>query len=162
PFNPEYPRQRLALMINDSAMPVLITQESLLPGLPEFEGKVVCVDRDAAVIDRRSASNPYLEIGPRDIAYLIYTSGSAGKPKGVRVEHGNLVHTLMAAVETFGFAATDSMPCLAAMSFDISLFEVLSSLLTGGRLLLVSREEVLDLDALLAHLDSVTIFHAVP
>ena len=72
------------------------------------------------------------------------------------------MHTLMASVETFDFKSSDTMPCLAAMSFDISLFEVLNPLLTGGRLLFVTREDVLDLDALLAHLEASTIFHAVP
>ncbi|HXQ73430.1 MAG TPA: amino acid adenylation domain-containing protein, partial [Pyrinomonadaceae bacterium] len=162
PLNPEYPRQRLALMIDDSALPLVLTQESLLEALPETSAQVVCVDRDAELLEGCATSNPDMEIAAGDVAYIIYTSGSAGQPKGVRVAHGNLVHTLLAAVETFAFGASDTMPCLAAMSFDIALFEVLSPLLTGGRLLLVSREEVLDLDALLAQLDGVTIFHAVP
>jgi len=166
PLNPEYPRHRLMMMIEDSAMPFVITQQSLIESLPEelpeTPSRIVCVDRDADVIEARSPHNPAIEIAAADVAYIIYTSGSAGKPKGVRVAHGNLVHTLMASVETFDFQPSDSMPCLAAMSFDISLFEVLIPLLTGGRLLFVTRDDVLDLDKLLAHLDSVTIFHAVP
>ena len=162
PLNPEYPRQRLALMMDDAALPFIVTQQSLLDGLPETGARVICVERDAAIIAELADSNPATESGAGDVAYIIYTSGSAGKPKGVRVAHGNLVHTLLGSVETFDFKAADAMPCLAAMSFDISLFEVLNPLLTGGRLLLVSREEVLDLEALLAHLDGVTIFHAVP
>lgn len=162
PLNPEYPRHRLEMMIDDSGMPFVVTQQSLLESLPDTPVGVVCVDRDAVVIAEYFDINPDIEIGAGDIAYIIYTSGSAGKPKGVRVAHGNLVHTLMASVETFDFQPSDAMPCLAAMSFDISLFEVLNPLLTGGRLLLVTRDDVLDLDTLLAHLDSVTIFHAVP
>ena len=162
PLNPEYPRRRLALMIEDSAMPFIITQQSLVDELPETQARIVCVDRDAAVIEARSQNNPDIEIAASDVAYIIYTSGSAGKPKGVRVAQGNLVHTLMASVETFDFQPPDAMPCLAAMSFDISLFEVLNPLLTGGRLRFVTREDVLDLDTLLSHLDNVTIFHAVP
>ena len=162
PLNPEYPRQRLALMMDDAALPFIVTQQALLDGLPETGARVICVERETAIIAELADSNPATESAAGDVAYIIYTSGSAGKPKGVRVAHGNLVHTLMGSVETFDFKAADAMPCLAAMSFDISLFEVLNPLLTGGRLLLVSREEVLDLDALLAHLDGVTIFHAVP
>jgi amino acid adenylation domain-containing protein len=162
PLNSEYPRQRLAMMIDDSAMPFVITQQALLDGLPETAARVVCVDRDTEDIKVFATGNSLTEVGSGDVAYIIYTSGSAGKPKGVRVTHGNLVHTLLASVETFDFAATDTMPCLAAMSFDISLFEVLNPLLTGGRLLFVTREEVLDLDVLLAHLKQSTIFHAVP
>ncbi len=158
PLNPEYPRHRLAMMIEDSAMPFVITQQSLCEELPETQACIVYVD----AADQFSDSNLDIVIAASDVAYIIYTSGSAGKPKGVRVAHGNLVHTLMASVETFDFQPSDSMPCLAAMSFDISLFEVLNPLLTGGRLLLVTRDDVLDLDALLAHLDNVTIFHAVP
>ena len=162
PLNPEYPRHRLAMMIEDSAMPFLITQQALLDGVPETQACIVCVDRDAEVIAALPQNNPAIEIRGDEVAYIIYTSGSAGKPKGVRVAHGNLVHTLMASVETFAFQPSDAMPCLAAMSFDISLFEVLNPLLTGGKLLFVTRDDVLDLDTLLAHLDNVTIFHAVP
>jgi amino acid adenylation domain-containing protein len=162
PLNPEYPRQRLALMIDDSAMTFLITQQSLLEGLPETRARVICVDRDTAIIEDFADGDLDIENAAADVAYIIYTSGSAGKPKGVRVGHGNLVHTLLASVETFDFNASDTMPCLAAMSFDISLFEVLNPLLTGGRLVFVTREDVLDLDALLAHLAGATIFHAVP
>ncbi len=162
PLNPEYPRHRLAMMIEDSAMPFLVTQQSLLEGLPETGARVVCLEPEAEIIARFAESNPDIEIKAGDVAYIIYTSGSAGKPKGVLIEHGSLVHTLLGAVETFGFDSADTIPCLAAMSFDISLFEVMSPLLTGGSLLLVTRNEVLDLDALLAHLEGATIFHAVP
>ncbi len=99
---------------------------------------------------------------PSDLAYLIYTSGTTGQPKAVLVEHGNLAHTLRAAQEAFAFAPDDRMPCLAAFTFDIFLFELLGVFLAGGTAVLFPLKPTLDLARLVDELESATLLHAVP
>src|SRR5450759_3118610 len=85
PLDPEYPRERLALMIADTAMPVLLTQERLLDRLPVgIDGRgpaVVCLDR--LDLSAEDPSDPEWPIHPESLAYIVYTSGSTGRPKGV-------------------------------------------------------------------------------
>lgn len=162
PLDPEHPAERLAFMVEDAALAVLITEAHLLAKLPSSTAAVVCLDTEQAAIAQSEQQNPPGDARPDNLAYVIYTSGSTGKPKGVLVEHRNLVNTLSGTQEKFDFNADDVIACLAPFSFDISLFEWLSPLLVGGSCLLLDSHEVLD-PAVLAHtLATVTVFHAVP
>jgi non-ribosomal peptide synthetase component F len=87
PLDPEYPAARVQLMLEDADAPVLVTRSDLLLNLPEFDGEVVCLDRDANLLSRYPDSPPASNVAPSNLAYAIYTSGSTGKPKGVLVEH---------------------------------------------------------------------------
>ena len=100
--------------------------------------------------------------GVRSLAYLIYTSGTTGRPKAVQVEHGMLAAILGAVRELFRFQAEDRMSCLALPTFDISLFELLSPLLTGGTAMLFPLRPTLEVERLVDHLSELTCLHAVP
>ena len=90
PLDPAYPKERLAFMLEDAEVPVLLTQEPLLAGLPEHNAKVVCLDSDWEAIAQESAENPFCLTMPENLAYVIYTSGSTGQPKGVLVSHASI------------------------------------------------------------------------
>ena len=81
PIDPTYPQERLALMIEDSQIPVLLTEHDQLATLPVHQAKVVCLDTDWQAIARSSQENLGSEVTPDNLAYTIYTSGSTGKPK---------------------------------------------------------------------------------
>jgi len=162
PLDPAYPAERLSFMLEDAGVRLLLTRTELLPVLPGHAAEVVCLDADAEAISRESAQAPAPAAAPDGLAYLIYTSGSTGRPKAVMVEHRNLVQTLLAGREKFGFEAPDVMPCLAALSFDISLFEILTPLLGGAAALVVPRQDVLDMERLVGCLRGATMLHAVP
>jgi amino acid adenylation domain-containing protein/thioester reductase-like protein len=98
----------------------------------------------------------------RDAVYVIYTSGTAGAPKGVVVEHRNVVNTLVGCREQFGFDASDRFLCLAAATFDIFYFEVLSALVCGACVRLVERGEVMDPARLAQLVRGATVMQAVP
>ncbi|HZF11058.1 MAG TPA: amino acid adenylation domain-containing protein, partial [Thermoanaerobaculia bacterium] len=159
PLDPSHPPARLAFQLQDAAVPVLVTQAHLLPGLPPHGAATVLLEEEAV---GEEAGEPERSPAPGDLAYLIYTSGTTGRPKAVQVEHGMLASTLAATRERFRFAADDRMPCLAASTFDISLFELLSPLLTGGTAVLFPLRPVLDVERLVDHLGELTCLHAVP
>jgi len=94
PLDPEYPAERLALMLEDTAAPVVLTQVGLVDRLAGYRGRVVCVDggEDAARIARSPASRPRPEVTPEHLSYVIYTSGSTGRPKGTLIRHNGIVN----------------------------------------------------------------------
>src|SRR6185295_2433269 len=163
PLDPAYPAERLAFMLADAAVPVLVTQESLRAALPAGDGvTVVSVDGDGERIAPESAENPERGARPDHLAYVIYTSGSTGTPKGVLVEHGSLANLLAATREAFGVGEGDVMPVLASYAFDIWLFEALLPLTSGAAVRLVERERVLNVPALVEEIADATLVHAVP
>ena len=95
PLDPAYPKQRLAEMLNDARVSLLLTEQGVLENFPEAEGaRVVVVDSEREIIDSHSAENPRRSVSPASPAYVIYTSGSTGRPKGVMIEHRSLVKLL--------------------------------------------------------------------
>jgi non-ribosomal peptide synthetase component F len=89
PLDPAYPADRIAFVLDDAGVPVLITARDLLPRLPSFGGAVLRVDDPGLAAE--SGANPGVETGTDALAYVIYTSGSTGRPKGVQVTHANVL-----------------------------------------------------------------------
>ncbi len=136
PLDPAYPADRLAFMVEDSGLSVLLTQRAVADRLPPNRATILHLDAEDAGLHDEDPSAPEAGVGPGNLAYVIYTSGSTGRPKGVLVEHrgvGNL-----AAVQRKHFGATPGSRVLqfASMSFDASLFEVVMALLNGATLCL--------------------------
>jgi amino acid adenylation domain-containing protein len=136
PLDPEYPRERLAFMLEDSGARALVSVDRLRERLPEGTIERILLDADASAIARESGENRPPSAGPRNLAYVIYTSGSTGRPKGVAIEHGNAVALVAWAHGVFG--ARDLAGTLASTSicFDLSVFELFAPLTSGGRVLL--------------------------
>lgn len=92
PLNTDHPAARLSHQLSDAAATVLVTEEKLAAGLPNYEGRMLCLDRDWDQIENAPGSNPEAVVTPEGLVYVIYTSGSTGVPKGVAVRHRNLVN----------------------------------------------------------------------
>ncbi|HEX7313565.1 MAG TPA: amino acid adenylation domain-containing protein, partial [Pyrinomonadaceae bacterium] len=141
PLDPSYPRERLALMLEDSRVEVLLTQQPLVSGLPAHGPRVVCLDSEWETISRRSNQSPAPLATPDSLAYVIYTSGSTGRPKGVAMTHRPLVNLVQWQVAR---AAADGPPPrtlqFASLSFDVSFQEIFSALCAGASLVLISEE----------------------
>ncbi len=101
PLDPEYPRERLALMLDDARVKVLLTQEPLLAQLPAPAADVVCLDRDSERLADESQENLAPLAAAENIACVIYTSGSTGQPKGCLVTHYNVVRLFLATENWF-------------------------------------------------------------
>ncbi|HSG41069.1 MAG TPA: amino acid adenylation domain-containing protein, partial [Thermoanaerobaculia bacterium] len=144
PLDPSYPRERLAYMLEDSAAPVVITQESLRTALPPHQSWVVSLDGDAPAIELESEHAFEVGLDPGHLAYVLYTSGSTGKPKGVQVPHGALVNFLLSMRERPGLGSADALLAVTPVSFDIAGLELYLPLLAGARVVLATREEAQD------------------
>ncbi|HEY0553813.1 MAG TPA: amino acid adenylation domain-containing protein, partial [Thermoanaerobaculia bacterium] len=164
PLDPSHPAERLGMVLADSAMPVLVTEEPLLGALPEHAARTVCLDRDRAAIARESA-RPLERIADAEtLAYVLYTSGSTGKPKGVGLPHRAVVNFLRAMAERPGVGEGDVVPALTTLSFDIAGLEIYLPLMVGARVEILGREEAADGARLAGRLAAIgaTVAQATP
>ncbi|WP_426751162.1 amino acid adenylation domain-containing protein [Myxococcus sp. Y35] len=140
PMDPALPRERLALLLEDSAAPVLLTQQRLRPALPQHGAQVRCLDTDWEHIARAPATPPPPTSGPGNVAYVIYTSGSTGRPKGVLIEHRAACNLVTSEVAAYGLGPGSRMLQFANISFDISVEEIFTTLAAGATLHLAPAE----------------------
>ncbi|BAY60048.1 amino acid adenylation domain-containing protein [Calothrix brevissima NIES-22] len=136
PLDPTYPSDRLALMLEDAQVPVLLTQQRLLTSLPECQTQVVCLDTDWQAIAEYSKENPQTPVTADNLAYIIYTSGSTGRPKGVAIQHRSLVSYTNTASQAYKIEANDRILQFASISFDTSAEEIYPCLTSGATLVL--------------------------
>ncbi|HEX8904850.1 MAG TPA: amino acid adenylation domain-containing protein, partial [Longimicrobiaceae bacterium] len=122
----------------DAGASVLLVQERLRAGvLPPAAGvRVVGVDLLAGALAAESAENPRVAVGPRNLAYVLYTSGSTGAPKGVAMEHGALVNHMRWFVRDYGLGPDDRVLQKTLISFDASVWEFHAPLVSGARLVM--------------------------
>ena len=136
PLDPAYPKDRLAFMLADAQAPVLLTQKRLLVALPKHQAKVICLDSDWETIAQESTTNPTNQVTPGNLAYVMYTSGSTGQPKGVMIEHQSLVSYAQTAQIQYGLRPSDRILQFSSVSFDISVEEIFPCLACGATLVL--------------------------
>ena len=133
PLAPTLPRERLAMMLDDSRAPVLLTQERLAPRLPASPAAVVFVDASGLELDGESPENPDAPVTADHLAYLIYTSGSTGTPKAVMVPHRAISNHLRWRHAAFPMGEADRFLQKAPLEFDISVWEIFAPLSAGAR-----------------------------
>jgi amino acid adenylation domain-containing protein len=148
PLDPEYPKERLAFMLEDTQVPVLLTQQRLaneLNGSKESENcnplssildsrvNILSLDTDWQVMAQESEENPVSEATADNLAYIMYTSGSTGNPKGVCVPHRGVVR-LINGTSYASLTSQEVFLQFAPVSFDASTFEIWGCLLNGARL----------------------------
>ncbi|MEA2828667.1 MAG: hypothetical protein QOG43_3106, partial [Actinomycetota bacterium] len=146
PLNLDHPPQRLAHQIGEARAQVLVTEEGLLDRFPQFDGPTVCLDRDAARLEAQPGSDPAGGAGPESLAYVMYTSGSTGLPKGVMVSHRNLVNYTSFICRELGGADGEGLTfaSVSEISTDLGNTTLFASLVSGGQLHLVDPQVALD------------------
>ena len=163
PLDPGFPPQRLAMILQDAQPALLLTQPSLLDSLPKSDVKIVLCDdgNSGAAIGPKV---PPTHLSGDDLAYVIYTSGSTGKPKGVEIQQRAAVNLLSSMRQKPGCGANDALLAVTTLSFDIAALELFTPLLSGGRVIVASQDDVAD-PARLARLierSGATIMQATP
>lgn len=172
PLDPDYPAERLAHMITDAGVQVIVCNLGLTDILPVFDGDMIVLE--SQMDDIRSMENrvhfsrclDHLKRSsePGDLAYIIYTSGSTGKPKGVRAMHKGLVNLVYGMDRWINFTPDDTMLGLTRLSFDMVKPELFMPLLKGGKLHIISQEVARDGFLLKAFLENnpITVMQATP
>jgi pristinamycin I synthase-3/4 len=162
PLDPGYPVARLRHMMEHSGIPVLITKGIVVPAMSH---RCSVIDLDAAEeLDRACAGNPAQESVSQDVAYLLYTSGSTGLPKGAMVRHEGAVNHIFAEFELLSFTRDSAFLQSAPCSSDISVWQFLAPILIGGRVVVADYETVCDPVRLLDRIrgERVTLIELVP
>jgi amino acid adenylation domain-containing protein len=138
PFDPSYPSERLAFMLQDCQARVLLTQEHLLSRIPDNADKVLCLERDWPAISGQPVENPVVALSSENLIYVIYTSGSTGKPKGCLNTHQALANRICWMQNAYQLNRSDRILQKTPFSFDVSAWEFFWPL-TGGAAMVMAR-----------------------
>ncbi len=164
PFDPAYPQERLAFMLEDANVALLLTQESLLDSLPKQSVQTLSLDRLWTQMAQEGETNLNSNVSAENLAYVIYTSGSTGRPKGVMNTHRGICNRLFWMQEEYQLTASDKVLQKTPFSFDVSVWEFFWPLMTGASLLMARPGGQQDngyLVKLIAE-QKITILHFVP
>ncbi|BAU65716.1 amino acid adenylation domain-containing protein [Stanieria sp. NIES-3757] len=164
PLDPSYPRERLALMLENSQTPILITQRQIEKNLPLHQAQVVFLEEKQLTNTAESTTNPTCNLHLDNLAYVIYTSGSTGKPKGAMNTHRGILNRLLWMQEAYQLTTEDSVLQKTPFSFDVSVWEFFWCLMVGARLIIAKPEGHRDPNYLinLIQEQKVTTIHFVP
>ncbi|MFC5743626.1 non-ribosomal peptide synthetase [Dyella tabacisoli] len=164
PLDEHQPAERLAYLLEDAAVPVVVTETALEEVLPSHWGHVVCVDDPQE--RQRIAAQPadaLAAVAAEQLAYVIYTSGSSGQPKGVMVRHGGLTNYARYAAKRFDAGEGSGAPVNSSLSFDLALTSVYPLLISGGTVYLLSGDDdVQELATLLLASRDLTLLKLTP
>jgi amino acid adenylation domain-containing protein len=158
PLDPVYPAERLRFMLEDAAVPLIITQRNLQSIIPASKEQIICLD-DWENIGRENDETPNVRPSAENLAYVIYTSGSTGKPKGVAIQHRSVAALVSWASGVFSPAELQGVLASTSICFDLSVFELFVTLSAGGCVILA--DNALHL-ASLKSAERVTLINTVP
>jgi amino acid adenylation domain-containing protein len=139
PLDPDTPQRRVAAILDDAGAPIVLTQQHLLSQLPSGATRAICLDTQWHLIAQEPPEPPATGATPANLAYVIWTSGTSGRPKGVMVEHQAAVNYTKVASGEFGLSPADRVLQLASIGFDTAVEEIFPCLATGAALVLRTR-----------------------
>ncbi|USX17869.1 amino acid adenylation domain-containing protein [Oxalobacteraceae bacterium OTU3REALA1] len=148
PLDPGYPRERLADMIADAGVALIVTQRSHLQRLPACDVPLVVVDDERAHVARRPAGAPLAAVDPHSLMYVTYTAGTTGRPKGVKVPHAGVCNYVQWMRSRFPLRPADKVLGSASINVDSSVWEIFLPLISGAQLHLGRRDQVVAPEAL--------------
>jgi amino acid adenylation domain-containing protein len=167
PLEPNFPQERMQLLLSSLQVNCVVTQTKLLPKIQELETQIpslqhlICLDKCAAKqsgnqqiwnrsdLDKLPAENLITSVNSDNIAYIIFTSGSTGTPKGVVVRHQPVINLISWVNKTFKVNSSDRILFITSLCFDLSVYDIFGLLAAGGSIRVVSHQDVRDPEALL-------------
>ncbi|MCM3216693.1 amino acid adenylation domain-containing protein [Niallia taxi] len=161
PIDPILPDDRIDYMINDSQVPVVITSTEYLEKFRNTNAQILNIDEFAWEL---SNENPVIDVSPDDLFYVIYTSGTSGKPKGVILNHRGRVNNFFDFINRFNIGENDKLLSISALSFDMTAFDIFGVLAAGSAIVLPNKSEERNpevwLDLIAKH--NISIWHSAP
>ena len=142
PLDPSYPKDRITFMIEDSRLPLILTQPWLEQNLPEHQAQVVCLESTWESISHEDNTSLQSAVTAKNLAYVIYTSGSTGKPKGVMVEHRNVVSFFTGMDDRIEHELPGVWLAVTSISFDISVLELFWTLARGFKVVIQLEDDI--------------------
>ena len=143
PLDPAHPPDRLRYIVEDARIACLVTMSWLAELFDAADVPTVFLDAAEPELEGLEPSAPMFPVAPDDVAYVTYTSGSTGLPKGVQVEHRNVVSFLDAMRREPGLESSDVLLSVTTLSFDIAGLEIWLPLSVGAKVVLASKADVL-------------------
>ena len=148
PMDPAHPRDRLRFIVKDASVPLIVTGQNLAGNFADLDARVIAVDAEKAAIERQPVQPPEIEPEPDSLAYIIYTSGSSGRPKGVEVTHRNLSNLVSWHIRAFGLGSSERATFQAGVGFDAAVWEIWPYLTVGAALYLPEESTRISAEAL--------------
>ena len=159
PLDAKYPKERLGFIIEDTQIPLLISQSSMENILPSHDAKTILLDTDWSEIEQQNTTNLNSAVQSDNLSYVIYTSGSTGRPKGVAIEHRNAIDLAVWSQDYFDPDCWSGVLGSTSICFDLSVFEIFVTLGSGGTLILA--ENALEVPHLKAA-EKIKLINTVP
>jgi amino acid adenylation domain-containing protein len=141
PLDPEFPKERIIYMIEDSKCKAIVAEEGLIKEMGSVTTDVILIDRDWDEISKLDSSNLESNVTSDNLSYVIYTSGSTGKPKGVMVQHKNVVNFFKGMDQHIKFSPQSVWIAVTSLSFDISVLELFWTLSRGLKVVIYKEED---------------------
>jgi amino acid adenylation domain-containing protein len=159
PLDPAYPKARTAAILEDGKATIVITQRRLVDTLPDSGSSLILLDEDWPKIEPARKTNPVRNVGPNNLAYVLFTSGSTGRPKGVALEHRSAAIFVQWAQEVFLPEELSGTLFSTSLCFDLSVFEIFVPLCSGGKVIIAPNAIALPG---LSAAEEVTLINTVP
>ncbi len=144
PLDPTYPQERLAFMLQDARVSIVVTQTHIAASLPVEDMQVICLDTDSTRLLQQSTTNPTSSATGNDLAYVIYTSGSTGRPKGVQITHSSLLNLIFWHQQAFEVTSSDHATHVTSPAFDATGWELWPYLTIGASISLPDEDTRVD------------------
>ncbi len=160
PIAADYPQERINYILNDLSAPILVTQPNFQIKIPEnFNGTVIALDEKQFVESEMNLTKEIKAVKPNNLAYIVYTSGSTGQPKGVMIEHQSIVNSLIWKINTYKYAEDDKIIQMLSFAFDGAQFEIWTALIAGISLVMVENESMQDISKIIDLIDKHKVNH---
>jgi len=144
PFDPDLPRERLAFMLEGARPLLLLSEQNFMGTLPASATRVACIETEREGIDKCSRENIDTKADPANLLYILYTSGSTGQPKGVCIEHRQMLNYLHGIQERLNISEGLNYAFVSTIAADLGNTAIFPSLCTGGSLHILSSERLVD------------------